>query len=195
LFWDDGEGGFDFVTNLAAMTILLSYVAAYAIRIYLMNYFKNTRGKGVRLDNKGFFALEQLSSTATLLLVALVVFNAQAWFGAGGERVALFHGAIAAPLPEWPGAVLSGMAFGVVAFFSVFIFMFKGRTATFAGLVNRLTSLVAGTTATVVSWLVWSGSAPTPKDWVSLAFILVAVGFLTRAERRRAAELAAAREI
>jgi hypothetical protein len=186
---------FEFVTDPAAMTILCSYVAAYAIRIYLMNYFKNTRGAGVRLDNKGFFALEQLSSTAALLVTATVLFNAPSWFGAGGERIALLRGAIAHPLPASPGALVSGMAFGAVAFFSVFIFMFKGRTATFAGLVNRLTSLVAGTAATVVFWLVWSGDAPTVKDWVSLGFILGAVGFLTRAERRRAAELAAAREL
>ena len=46
--------------------------------------------------------------------------------------------------------MLSGIPYGAVAFFSVFIFMFQGRTATFAGLVNRLTSLIAGTTATLL---------------------------------------------
>jgi hypothetical protein len=80
----------------------------------------------------------------------------------------------------------------MVAFFSVFIFMFKGRTATFAGLVNRLTSLIAGTTATLVFGLVFGGRLPGLTDWVSLCFILGAVAFLTIAERRRAAELAAA---
>jgi hypothetical protein len=73
--------------------------------------------------------------------------------------------------------------------------MFKGRTATFAGLVNRLTSLVAGTAATLVSHWLFGGKFPKPQDWASLGFILVAVAFLTAAETKRARELAAAREI
>jgi drug/metabolite transporter (DMT)-like permease len=81
--------------------------------------------------------------------------------------------------------VLAGTAYGLVAFFSVFIFMYKGRTATFAGLVNRLTSLVAGTAATLIFAVVFGGKLPKPADWVSLGFILVAVAFLARAERRR----------
>ena len=66
-------------------------------------------------------------------------------------------------------------------------------TATFAGLVNRLTSLVAGTTSTLVVYVLFGGKLPKTQDWVSLGLILVAVAFLTRAERRRAAELAASR--
>ena len=42
------------------MTILGCYVCAYAIRIYIMNYYKNTRAKGQKLDNKAFFAIEQI---------------------------------------------------------------------------------------------------------------------------------------
>ena len=85
------------------------------------------------------------------------------------------------------------VCFGVVAFFSVFIFMFKGRTATFAGLVNRLTSLVAGTVATLIAWAALDRKAPKIEDWASLGLVLVAVYFLTRSEKRRAAELSAAR--
>ena len=81
--------------------------------------------------------------------------------------------------------MLAGTAYGLVAFFSVFIFMYKGRTATFAGLVNRLTSLVAGTAATLIFAVVFGGKLPKPADLVSLGFILVAVAFLARAERRR----------
>ena len=77
----------------------------------------------------------------------------------------------------------------MVAFFSVFIFMFKGRTATFAGLVNRLTSLVAGTVSTLLMALLWKQHWP-GLDWGSLAFIGVAVAFLGRAEKKRSAELA-----
>jgi len=84
--------------------------------------------------------------------------------------------------------VLSGIPFGAVAFFSVFLFMFPGRTATFAGLVNRLTSLVAGTTATVLLAIFFGNKMPTTQEWLSLGFIFVAVYFLTRAEKKRVAE-------
>src|ERR1051325_4501443 len=116
-------------------------------------------------------------------------------------RTATFAGlvnrltSLAAPKPAWGWAIMAGTAYGMVAFFSVFIFMFKGRTATFAGLVNRLTSLVAGTTATLVSAILFGGAFPKTQDWVSLGFIFVAVGFLSRAERKRMTELALSKEI
>jgi uncharacterized membrane protein YccC len=73
--------------------------------------------------------------------------------------------------------------------------MFKGRTATFAGLVNRLTSLVAGTAATLVSYFLFQGHFPKIQDWLSLVFILIAVGFLTIAEKKRTRELVLAKEL
>ncbi len=194
MFWGVlfGKGNeFSFLQSPAAITILCSYITAYAIRIYIMNYYKNTRPKDKPYDNKGFFAIEQIAASGTLALVALGLFMASATI----PQVALFQGAVQAPHPSWPSAIVAGMAFGVVAFFSVFIFMFKGRTATFAGLVNRLTSLVAGTTATLIFWAFFSGRFPKPQDWLSLFFILCAVAFMTKAERKRAKELAAAHEI
>lgn len=184
---------FEFLRSTAAVGILTTYIAAYAIRIYIMNFYKNTRGKGVRLDNKGFFAIEQLSAFVTLVVLTLVLLAVPA--GREGAPVALLQRAFAAPHVRWSWAVLSGTAFGIVAFFSVFIFMFQGRTATFAGLVNRLTSLVAGTTATLVFHYAFGGRFPSTEDWLALLFILIAVGFLTVAERKRAAELVAAHEI
>jgi drug/metabolite transporter (DMT)-like permease len=93
------------------------------------------------------------------------------------------------PSRFWPGDILAGTAYGFVAFFSVFIFMFKGRTATFAGLANRLTSLVAGTAATLLFAVLFQGNFPMPEDWLSLVFIFIAVAFMSRAEAKRAAEL------
>ncbi len=182
-------GGFAFLQDPVAMSILGSYVTAYAIRIYIMNYFKNTRAKGAKSNNKGFFAVEQIASSVTLFLLAAVLFVQYTPSGSG-ERLTLFHNAIASPEPLWLPAIFAGGIFGVAAFFSVFIFMFKGRTATFAGLVNRLTSLIAGTTSTLLFAFFYSGRYPKPQDWASLVFILVAVGFLSVAERKRAAELA-----
>ena len=89
-----------------------------------------------------------------------------------------------------PLSFLAGIGFGIVAFFSVFIFMFKGRTATFSGLVNRLTSLIAGTVSTLLFALFFTGSFPHLIDWISLIFIVIAVGFMAKAEKKRQVELA-----
>lgn len=194
IFWV-GTGDFEFVHSSAAMTILGSYIVAYSIRIYLMNYYKNTRAAGVKLDNNGFFAIEQITASIVMLAVGYVLFNAVDWFEITNVQLSLFHASLAHPQPLWLPAILIGTAYGLVAFFSVFIFMFKGRTATFAGLVNRLTSLVAGTSATLVSALLFGGKLPKTQDWISLIFIFVAVGFLSLAEKKRARELVATHEI
>ncbi len=183
------RGSFDFLHNHAAMTILGSYVVAYSFRIYIMNYFKNTRGKGVSQDNRGFFAIEQVAAATTMVIIGVVVFYSPGLFGWTGPLVDDFRAGLMHP--HW-SPVLSGIPFGVVAFFSVFIFLFRGRTATFAGLVNRLTSLMAGTAATLLMFFVFGSAFPSMRDWVSLAFILIAVWFLARAERRRMAELSTA---
>ena len=179
--------GFD----LFHLVVLGLYVSAYAVRIYIMNYFKNTRAKGVPLDNKGFFAIEQISACVTMIALAAFFYLASpafGWAGKPADPLAVFRAAVQHPTPL---ALLSGLPFGILAFFSVFIFMFKGRTATFAGLVNRLTSLLAGTTATLIMHFAFGAKLPSPQDWLSVAFILVAVWFLTRAEKMRSAEAVA----
>lgn len=186
-----GRGSFDFLGSVPAMTILTVYLIAYSFRLYIMNFYKNTRARGVAQDNKGFFAIEQLAASGTMLLGGVLLFFGPTLFGWTDFRVVAFRDAIRAPDLS---AVLSGVPYGIVAFFSVFIFMFKGRTATFAGLVNRLTSLVAGTAATLFLYFVFHTRFPTMQDWISLGFILIAVYFLTRAEQLRTAELAAAPE-
>ena len=180
-------GSFDFLHSGAAMTIMGFYIGAYAIRIYLMNFFKNTRAKGVPLDNQGFFFVEQVSASVTMVLITALVFYGATAFGWTAKAVTDFHDAVRHPDAA---AMLSGIPYGIIAFFSVFIFMFKGRTATFAGLVNRLTSLLAGTTATLVMAFAFGSRFPSVQDWISVLFILIAVGFLTRAEKLRIAEMA-----
>jgi len=181
------KGTFDFLHNAAAMTILSSYIVAYCARIYIMNFYKNTRGKGVKLDNRGFFAVEQLSATITMLIVGSILVLGPSLFGWQDKRIVEFSQA--AQHPDL-SALIAGIPYAFVAFFSVFIFMFQGRTATFAGLVNRLTSLLAGTAATLVLWKLFGQKYPSAQDWISAGFIGVAVYFLTRAERKRTAELA-----
>jgi hypothetical protein len=181
------RGSFDFLHSLQAMTIMGFYITAYMIRIYIMNYFKNTRAKGVPLDNQGFFAVEQIAASLTMAAIVAFFYYGAPAFGWTSKPIAEFRGAVAHPST---GAILSGLPYGALAFFSVFIFMFKGRTATFAGLVNRLTSLLAGTTATLLMFFIFGARFPTMQDWASVFFILVAVYFLARAEKARISELA-----
>ncbi|MGH2575652.1 MAG: hypothetical protein ACRDFC_08125, partial [Ignavibacteria bacterium] len=188
-------GTFDFLGSSAAVSILISYVIAYSIRIYIMNYYKNTRGKNVKQDNKGFFAVEQISASVTMLIAGFFIFYSPLLSGWKADQVNEFRNAFILPANLWEWAFVSGFAFGALAFFSVFIFMFKGRTATFAGLVNRLTSLIAGTVATLLFAVSFGGKYPKAEDWITLGFILIAVGFLTRAEKKRIAELKAMHEI
>ncbi len=194
LFMGKG-GGFDFIYSPAAVIILSSYVTAYFIRIYIMNYYKNTRGKSAVQNNKGFFAIEQISATIAMFIAAVIIYNSPQWFGWNIIQIDEFIASLHEPHPMWNWAILAGTAFGSVAFFSVFIFMFKGRTATFAGLVNRLTSLVAGTAATLIFAFSFGGKYPSKEDWLSLVFILISVSFITKAEKKRIAELKIQNEI
>lgn len=274
------KANFDFIGNAAAMTILTFYLIAYTIRIYIMNYYKNTRPKGAIYDTNGFFAIEQVTSFSTLLIAGLIYFNvvnkpaatpfvpaapaAAVAADAAPERKALSEAAAAAeallasdpakftpaeraaaeaglaaaaplladakakpedlkaaaaavegpvkdvkrsfafqfsnalknPPGKWGITMVSGLPFGIAAFFSVFLFMFKGRTATFAGLVNRLTSLIAGTVATLfVFWIIPGQKLPKTEDWAGLVLMFVAIYFIGRSEQKRACELAKEHEI
>lgn len=190
------KGDFDFIHSVPAMTILGSYILAYMFRIYIMNFYRLTAGAQKKSCNKAFFAVEQLAASIATVIVIVVLFKASLKFGWTNNVIVDFQKTITTPRPDWFWVLLiAGSAYGLVAFFSVFLFMFKGRTATFNGLVNRLTSLVAGTTATLVCCFSLHGKFPKMQDWLSLAMILAAVIFLTRSERKRAAELVKTHEI
>ncbi len=191
-FFGSAKGAFAFLHSAPALWILGSYLTAYSIRIYIMNFYKNTRPKHAIYDYKGFFGIEQISSTITMLFVGWCIFK---YLNVDISQVVHFKASFTNPHSSWPWQILAGTSFGMVAFFSVFIFMFQGRTATFAGLVNRLTSLVAGTTSTLLFALWFGGKMPKTEEWLSLVFILIAVVFLTMAERRRATELKLTKEI
>jgi len=190
------DGGANPLTSVPVMVIFTSYIIAYAIRIYIMNYYKNTRPRRSKVDNnKAFFAIEQFASTVTIWLVALIILIVAIRTDAVGTRITPYVNAFKNPVSGFGWTMFWGAAFGIVAFFSVFLFMFKGRTATFSGLVNRLTSLIAGTTSTLLFALIWGGRWPALVDWISLLLIFVAVAFLTKAEKKRALELKVKHEI
>ncbi|MEI7528012.1 MAG: hypothetical protein WCK76_03625 [Elusimicrobiota bacterium] len=275
------KSSFDFLGNAAAMTILTAYLTAYTIRIYIMNYYKNTRPKGAIYDTYGFFAVEQISSTLAIVLAGTIFFfvinKAPAVPFLAAERPAItqpaepsperealaasiakaeallasdtskftaenrsaaedaiaeagqllaykkvtpealkaaadavnkpvaamkntfafqFSDSAKNPPSKWLTVILTGLPFGAAAFFSVFLFMFKGRTATFAGLVNRLTSLIAGTAATIfVWWLIKDQKLPKTEDWFGLILMFIAIYFIGKAEKKRSLELAKEHEV
>ncbi len=182
---------FDFLYNTPALIVLIAFVVAYALRIFIMNYYKNTRPKGTEQNNKWYFSVEQISASVTMLLVGIVLFFVPSHFAA----IVDLHRSVVAPNPNWPWALIIGLVYGMVAFFGVFIFMFKGRTATFAGLAYSQTSLAAGTIATLAAYFLLHLPFPTVRDWLSLALIAVAFTFLGLAERKRVVELAQTHEL
>ncbi len=192
-----GKGDFDFIHNAAAMTILGSYLTAYSFRIYIFNYYKNTRKPDAIYDTKGFFAIEQITSTLAIIVAGAILFySTDLMTVVAGSFAFQFKSALVNTPALWKEGIISGLPFGAAAFFSVFLFMFKGRTATFAGLVNRLTSLIAGTVATIFVWLLIAGQKlPESADWFGLAAIFVAIFFMGKAEKKRSCELAKAHEV
>jgi hypothetical protein len=177
-----GEDPFDFARSPVALVILTTYILAYGIRIYLMNRFKLGRSDSRPLDSKAFFAVEQIVCSVTLgvVLVGLAALGAQS---AEGDALSIIYASATFSTDGAALASVSGSAFGFAAFFSVFLFLFKGRSATFNGLVNRLTSLIAGTASTLLFAIGFRGSYPSMDDWIAMGLIGVAVFFLTLAER------------
>lgn len=174
-------GDFEFLKSTAAMVILSVYLVGYGLRLYLMNYFKFTRTGNESANNKNYFAIEQLAASFWIFGFVGVAIAAPGSLPGTLPIAEVFH----QPHPLWLWAMAAGLPFGVGAFFSAFLFLFQGRTSTFAGLVNRLSSLIAGTASTLIFAAIFGGSWPSMIDWAALSLILIAVWFLARAEGRR----------
>ena len=118
-------GDFDFLGNAAAMTILAAYLTAYSIRIYIFNYYKNTRKPGAVYDTRGFFAVEQITSSLALIIAGALLFYSVD-LGSADPSTFGFQFKFPGPPALWKEGIMSGLPFGAAAFFSVFLFMFKG---------------------------------------------------------------------
>jgi len=175
----------NFGFGLFGNTVLVLYVIAYGVRLYWMNYYKNTRGTAPQ-DNKGYFAIEQITSTVTLILVVIGLLWGTNQFHWTAQRLLDLQAAAHQPNPL---AIASGLPYGLIAFLSVFIFMFKGRNASFTGVVNRLTSLLGGVGATLATCWILKGPLPKPEDWAALTFVMIAIYFLVQAEKKRQREM------
>lgn len=161
--------------------ILLSiYFFAYLLRLYIMNRAKLTGLAGnQKLDQKLYFGTEQLFASGFLFLIAIPVYLALSVHpesnGLVGQQ---FVNSIQSPHSLWFLASLSGLPYALIAFLSVFLFLYPGKTATFTGVLNRLVSLMGGTASSLILFLFFSGKFPPTEDWISLCFIFASIGFL-----------------
>jgi hypothetical protein len=149
-----------------------------------MNWYKNSRKPG-KTGNRGYFAVEQVAASMTMMVMGAFFFFAPQLIQWQPVQIMDWQAAVMHPNLS---AILSGIPYAGVAFCSVFLFMFKGRTATFAGLANRLTSLLAGILATVLLWRFFGQRFPSVSDWVAVLFVFIAVYYMRKAEIKRMAE-------
>lgn len=176
------EGGFDILKSVPAMFTMGLYITSYAIRLFIMNYYKlKAKQRGEHGDVLAFFSIEQAFAVVVIILVGGFFIASPDMLGWDHKQllrvVKGFHN------PQfWP--ILAGVFFGAAAIPSVMLFMFKGRTATFSGLANRLTSLTAGTLATIIICVALSQEFPGYQRWIALGLVLTAIFFLILAEKR-----------
>ena len=182
LFGASGDD-FAFFTDGRAMTLLGAYLGAYGIRLYLMNYYKNTRKPGAEHDSKAWFAWEQISNTVGFVIIAVVLYVGIRHLGWTDDRLAAMESAVSRP--DWGAIWRTGVPQAASVMFGTLIWLYEGHSATFVGLLNRLTSLLAGVGATLLFAVMFGGGYPSVRDWISVGLIVIAFVFLTRAERRR----------
>src|SRR5439155_1710785 len=91
------QGSVDFIHSAPALVILGLYITAYAFRIYIMNYYKNTRGRGVELDNRGFFAVEQIAACVGMVAIGGFFDMSPGLLGFRDQRILDFSGAALHP--------------------------------------------------------------------------------------------------
>jgi len=178
-----GKGG-GLLAKPAARITMIAYVGAYAVRQFIMAWYKE-KNKGDNYDMIAFFGAEQFWAFMSTLVFCVCVFGA---VSLGGWENQPAQNAFAAFRHVDGVAVLSCLPYGAIAFVSVFIFMFEAGSATFNVAINRFTSLLAGFTATYVAYR-WLGQRWL-KDFEMLALVILVMGFafLFWAAFRRAME-------
>jgi hypothetical protein len=177
-----GADDFLFFRSSVATTILAVYLAAYGLRLFLMNRFKFLFGFSPHIEKQNYFALEQLVASLWIFGTLGIALLFSPW--PTGHVFGEVAFSLLDPPSNWQWALLIGIPFGGAAFFSVFLFMFEGRTSTFGALVNRCSSLFAGTISTLLFAYFFGGKWPSAQDWMAFGVLLAAVLLLARSERR-----------
>lgn len=170
-------------TMMEILSTLAMYIfAGYGVRLYIQQLYKHRKGKAQ--DNRGFFAVEQLSAAATLALVGGCIYFAESGSKNLLDAQQTFH--------HWNfAAMASGMFFGAIAVPSVLTMMLPGRTGTFGALLNRIVTLWAGTISTCVIAFFFTGQPwPTKYDWTAFGLLCIAMYYVGKAaEEKKALEL------
>ncbi len=174
------SGSSDARFPLLGIVLLTCYFFAYLLRLYIMNRAKILGvGGSAKLDQRLYFGTEQLFASGTLFIVSVpILLWLRAHYDTAGVTGKQFVDAVFQPSSHWISAALSGTPYALIAFLSVFLFLYPGKTATFTGVLNRLVSLVGGTASSLALYFFFSGKFPPLVDWASLAFILGAISFL-----------------
>jgi hypothetical protein len=165
--------------TFGASILMGFYFLAYLVRLYIMNRAKLLGIAGKSLDQRLYFGVEQLFASGFLFLLGTLFFIFE--FTATGSTGKLgldFYNTIASPHPSWLSASIAGTPYGFVALFSVFLFLYPGKSATFTGVTNRLVSLIGGTASSLILFAFFGAPFPPKEDWVALGFILGAIALL-----------------
>lgn len=180
-----GGKDFHFLESPAAVITMLCYIVPYGFRVYIMSRSK------LKIDHRAYIGYENYVSTTTVVLASVAVITAVklGWwdlpqavgYTAGCEMMMTGSRLV------W-AAIAVGVFYGLVMFPSVFLYLHKKGSATFNVTVNRLTSLVAGTVATLIYWIGFDGKPVKAIDWIALGIIVTAVLFLALASKMRQEE-------
>jgi hypothetical protein len=166
--------------TLGASLLMFFYFIAYFVRLYIMNHakLKGIAGKA-NLDQKLYFGIEQLFASGTVFGLSLILFLSEHFIPNSTGKLGMeFYQALSSPHSSWIQAALAGTPYGFVAIFSVFLFLYPGKSATFTGVTNRLVSLIGGTAASLILYALFDADFPPFEDWVALLFILISIALL-----------------
>jgi hypothetical protein len=163
-----GSAGKDyvFIKSSWVMGLLITYVVAYFFRLYIYSYYKKSRSQQAFHDSRGYFGVEQLVLTGILLVGGL---TANHFMGQESD----FHKALLFSHPHWISASFAGVFFGLMTPFSVLLFLHSEENATTSILANRITSILAGTVATLISAIIIPDICfPSCCDWFAFTLLL-----------------------
>lgn len=176
-----GGKDFHFLESPAAVITMLCYIVPYGFRVYIMSRSK------LKIDHRAYIGYEQYVATIVVVLASAAVIIAvklgwnlpQAVGYTAGYDMMVTESKFA-----W-AAIGVGVLYGLVMFPSVFLYLHKKGSATFNVTVNRLTSLIAGTVATLIYWIGFGGKPVETIDWIALGIIVTAILFLGLASKMR----------
>lgn len=167
---------------LTATPVLITmavYLLPYTGRVYVMGLYNAT---GVKRDAKAFTALEEVFAVITMVVVVAIVFVVYD-HGFRPKQIVQVVNAFSTNAPFV--ILVIGAFYGASFFPSMFLFLRKGASMTANTTINRVVSLLAGSTATFLYERV------KPHEVCAVLILLVALGFQAWGEYLREKEKAA----